>query len=91
MDEVRAVHARVTGRVQGVWYRASAVEKARELGVCGWVRNMPDGSVELYAEGDTRAVADLIVWCHRGPALAVVDGVETRNAEIEGHKNFGIR
>jgi acylphosphatase len=69
---VRRVHAIVTGRVQGVSYRASTASEARRLGLVGWVRNLRDGSVELEAEGPDDRVASLLAWCHQGPPAARV-------------------
>ncbi len=65
----------VTGRVQGVFYRAHTEEKALELGLAGWVRNRADGSVEIVAEGPRPAIEKLIAWCHEGPPMANVKGV----------------
>jgi len=62
----------VTGRVQGVSYRASTASEARRLGVVGWVRNCADGSVELEAEGPDEQVAALLAWCEQGPPSARV-------------------
>ncbi len=73
---MRAVRLRVHGRVQGVWFRASAVTEAERLGLRGWVRNLSDGSVEAHAQGDARAVDDLIAWCRVGPSGAEVTEVE---------------
>ena len=69
-------HIWVSGKVQGVWYRASTVEEARRLGLTGWVRNLPDGRVEIVAEGPREALEKLVAWCHEGPPLAVVDEVK---------------
>lgn len=66
---------RVTGRVQGVYYRQSTVEMANGLGLTGWVRNQPDGSVEALFEGEKTAVDRAIAWCHHGPPRAAVDEV----------------
>ena len=68
----------VRGRVQGVYFRASAQREARRLGVCGWVRDRPDGSLEIVAEGEEAAVRDLHGWAQKGPSAARVDKVDTR-------------
>ena len=72
---MRRVAAIVTGRVQGVAFRASTVDEARERGLTGWVRNRADGSVELEAQGDDAAIAALLAWCGHGPPAARVTGV----------------
>jgi len=71
----RAKRLRITGKVQGVWYRASTVEQARALGLTGWARNCADGSVEVLAVGDAAAIESLIEWAHEGPPNAVVTDV----------------
>lgn len=71
----RAKRLRITGKVQGVWYRASTVEQARALGLTGWARNCADGSVEVLAIGDAAAIEALIEWAHDGPPNAVVVAV----------------
>lgn len=68
-------HLRITGRVQGVYYRASMTEEAIRLGLQGRVRNRKDGSVEALAQGPASAVQALIDWAHQGPRLARVDEV----------------
>ncbi|MFQ5565891.1 MAG: acylphosphatase [Paracoccaceae bacterium] len=72
-----AVAVRVTGRVQGVWFRGWAREQARRLGLTGWVRNQPDGSVAALFVGQGTAVAEMLALCHQGPPPARVLGVET--------------
>ena len=72
---VRRVRAIVTGRVQGVSYRASTAEQARRLGISGWVRNRREGSVELEAQGTPEAITALLAWCQQGPPAARVAGV----------------
>lgn len=69
----RRVLIQVAGRVQGVFFRASTRDKAQSLGLGGWVRNLPNGDVELLAEGEAGAIARLLAWCHTGPKLARVD------------------
>ena len=72
---MRRIRAIVSGRVQGVSYRASTAHEARRLGLVGWVKNKADGSVELEAEGPDDKVAALITWCHQGPPAAHVSEV----------------
>ena len=72
MKRLRAI---VSGRVQGVSFRAATCREARELGVVGWVRNLPDGSVELEVEGPDDRVAALLAWCEHGPPFARVTHV----------------
>jgi len=74
----------ITGRVQGVAFRASTVTTARELGLTGWVANRADGSVEAVAEGDDAAVTALVRWCHHGPPAARVDHVEVTDEAVQG-------
>jgi acylphosphatase len=69
---MRRIRAIVSGRVQGVSYRAATCTEARRLGIVGWVRNRDDGSVELEAQGPDDMVAALIQWCHEGPPAALV-------------------
>jgi len=84
----RRVHIIVSGRVQGVCYRGSALEKALSLELNGWVRNLADGSVEIIAEGDRLGISAFIDWCGRGPRWASVDELkvfdETPKGELTG-------
>jgi acylphosphatase len=75
---------RVTGKVQGVYFRHSARIEANRLGLRGTARNLPDGSVEVFALGDAIAVDALRAWLHRGPAHAHVDDVRELNASESG-------
>jgi acylphosphatase len=72
----------VSGRVQGVFYRASAAERARALGVCGHARNLPDGRVEVLACGDPEALEAFIAWLWMGPAAAKVRDVRSESVEL---------
>ena len=68
----------VSGRVQGVFFRAETQAMALSEGLAGWVRNLPDGRVEAVFEGEKEAVERAIAWCRRGPTLARVDDIEVR-------------
>ena len=74
----KRIHLVIRGQVQGVYFRASAQREARQLGLTGWVRNRPDGAVEIIAEGEEDQVKDLLNWSQRGPSTARVDNIETR-------------
>lgn len=76
-----ARRARVRGRVQGVWFRASTAERAAALGLRGHAENQPDGSVLVHVAGAAAAVETLVEWLHRGPPLARVDAVEVEEIE----------
>lgn len=78
-----ASHMTITGRVQGVMYRASMVAEAERLDLTGWVRNRIDGSVEAFAQGDPERVHALAEWARRGPARANVTGVVARSAPVD--------
>jgi acylphosphatase len=84
-------HVWVRGRVQGVWYRGSCAEQAGALGVAGWAHNLPDGRVEIVAEGGRDAVDKLVDWCRHGPPSARVTGVEVQVEEPEGLAGFDVR
>jgi len=79
----------ISGRVQGVGFREWMVEKARELGLSGWVRNRLDGSVEALVAGDIAAVEELLRLCRRGPRMAEVVSIEEDMADPPEH--FGFR
>ena len=74
----KRIHLVVRGRVQGVFFRASTQREAKRLGLTGWVRNRPDGGVEIVAEGEEDQVKDLLVWSQHGPSTARVEKVDTR-------------
>ena len=84
-------HIFVSGRVQGVTFRASTRRKAQELGVGGWVKNLPDGRVEAVFEGDEEDVKKMVEWCHKGPRLARVEDVEVEEENPKGEDSFRIR
>ena len=80
----KCVQLIVRGRVTGVYFRASAQREAKRLGLTGWVKNRPDGCVELLAEGDEETVRELMSWAHHGPSAARVDGVDIRWRSYSG-------
>ncbi|MGW8248064.1 MAG: acylphosphatase [Acidiferrobacterales bacterium] len=84
----------VTGRVQGVFYRASTLEVANRMGLLGWVRNREDGSVELVACGEEAVLKQLEQWLWQGPKFAQVAGVQVNMIdpeEVKGFADFSIR
>lgn len=74
----------ISGKVQGVYYRASAAQEATRLGLTGYAKNLPDGRVELVAEGPEPALASLKQWCHKGPPAAKVDRVDATESTATG-------
>ena len=90
MSQARA-RVNVRGRVQGVFFRAETRDRARSLGLGGWVRNVPDGSVEAVFEGERERIDSILAWCRRGPSLAEVDGVDVAWEEPRGEEGFAAR
>ncbi|BBA33105.1 acylphosphatase [Methylocaldum marinum] len=72
----KRIHVFVSGLVQGVFFRAATRERAVALGIKGWVRNLPDGRVEILAEGASDRIAEFLDWCASGPPRAKVDALE---------------
>ncbi len=90
--ELVRARIRVYGLVQGVFFRATMRDVATSLGVTGWVRNVPDGSVEAVLEGPRDAVEKVIEWAHRGPPAAVVERVEVKWDPYKGQfRDFRIK
>ena len=81
----------ISGRVQGVFFRNSCRDVAEQHGVHGWVRNLPDGSVEAVFEGPAAAVGQLVDWSRHGPRSAVVTEVQVQAEPPEGISGFQIR
>jgi acylphosphatase len=88
---VTRARVRVHGRVQGVFFRAETRERARSLGLGGWVRNCPDGTVEAVFEGERERVESMVGWCGRGPSGARVDGVDVAWEDPEGADAFRVQ
>ncbi len=85
-----AVHVRVSGRVQGVYYRAFTLERAKALGVKGWVRNVPGGGVEAFLEGERKQIGELLKAMKSGPTGAIILGMELSELEAKGYEDFEI-
>ncbi len=84
-------HVLFAGKVQGVFFRANTERKARETGIYGWVRNIPDGRVEAVFEGEKERVEAIIDWCAHNQPYAIVENVEIRWEEPEGLRNFSVK
>jgi acylphosphatase len=87
---MRRVRARISGRVQGVFFRTSCAERAEALGLSGWVRNASDGAVEVVFEGEDAGVEAMLAWCRKGPPNAQVDGVEVVEETPTAAEGFRI-
>lgn len=88
----KRVHVFISGRVQGVFFRAYTRDAAIREGVQGWVRNMPDGRVEAVFEGNADQVDRMVAWCHEGSPLGHVDSVDARDEPYTGELGpFEIR
>jgi acylphosphatase len=89
--EVR-VHIFISGRVQGVFFRQETKERAEELGVFGWIKNLPDGQVEAVFEGEKDKVEQIIKWAQKGPSLAKVNGLDLTWEDFKDEfKKFEIK
>ena len=91
MSDRIARKLRLFGRVQGVFFRQWTLDQARQLGVAGWVRNRPDGSLEAHVEGEEAAVAQLAERMRRGPSQARVDDLMAEDVSPEDLKEFSVK
>lgn len=85
-----AKHLRITGLVQGVFFRDGTKRIAEELGIMGWVKNTDDGAVEAHIEGSAEALEKMIAWCRQGPPKAKVNDVTVEDAPEKPHEGFEI-
>lgn len=90
MSNQYGMHFFVSGKVQGVWFRASTKEQADKLSITGWARNLPDGRVEVLACGDKSSVAELHEWLKQGPPLANVTDLQSEEAAWQALSGFNI-
>ncbi len=89
----KKIHQNLTirGKVQGVFFRDAATTKALSLGLTGFVRNQPDGTVYAEIEGTEQAVGDFVVWCYQGPAGSEVEKVDVQAGQKQGFKSFEVK
>jgi acylphosphatase len=90
-DEIKRLHVWISGKVQGVFFRANTQKKAKTLGLSGWVKNLANGQVEAVFEGDEEKLNKMLEWCKHGPELANVTHVEVKWESPEGLKDFCVR
>lgn len=92
MADKKRVRAIIKGRVQGVNFRMETWRAAEDIGVCGWVRNKSDGTVEALIEGDSARVDQMLQWCQKGPPVARVTDIEATEETYQGEfKDFSVR
>jgi acylphosphatase len=84
-------HLLIKGKVQGVFYRATAKEVAERIGITGWVKNTPEGHVEATVSGTEKQVQEFIAWCRQGPQKAVVTGVDVQDVPDEFFTGFSVK
>jgi len=87
---MRSVQLRITGSVQGVFFRSTAKQEADARGISGWARNWEDGSVEIHAEGEDAAMEGFIAWCRQGPPQARIENVEIEEVPPEEEGDFTV-
>ena len=84
------VHLIIKGKVQGVFYRASAKDVADDIGIVGWVKNTEEGNVEIMADGSKEQIEKLVDWCKKGPRRAVVTDVVVTEVDKQNFKGFEV-
>lgn len=90
-DNMQTLHIIVKGKVQGVFFRASAREAAMALALTGWVKNTSDGAVEISVTGNSESLQSFLQWCHEGPPKAVVQSVITEPEAFQSYEGFQIK
>lgn len=89
---IKQYHLLITGRVQGVGYRASASDKGQQLGINGWVKNLQDGRVEMLIAGEQLQLEQMIAWAEQGPRFAEVTHIDISEQSVTGKlSDFQIR
>lgn len=82
---------KISGKVQGVFFRASTKDVADKLGIAGFVKNTTDGSVYIEVEGEEEKLTQFVAWCHHGPLRAVVESVDVEEGSIQGFTTFEVK
>lgn len=90
MSQMISMHSYVSGKVQGVWFRGSTKEKADQLGLTGWVRNLPDKRVEVLVSGERDKVSELQAWLKKGPKLALVTELIEAEVPLQVFTRFDV-
>ena len=88
---MECMHLIVSGRVQGVFFRDNTRKKALGLGICGYAKNLPDGNVDVVAQGDELKIKELIDFIKKGPGISKVTDMKIKHRELENFKSFEIR
>ncbi|MEO6682342.1 MAG: acylphosphatase [Ginsengibacter sp.] len=88
---METVHLIISGKVQGVFYRASAKKKAEQLNVRGWIKNTPEGNVEATVTGEAGKIQDFIQWCQSGPDKAVIKDIKIYKQDFQEFDAFTIK
>lgn len=87
---IKHLNIKIYGKVQGVFFRAAAQEQARSLGVSGFAKNMPDGSVYIEVEGEESTLEQFLNWCRKGPPVAIVEKIATSQSQLKNFSEFLI-
>jgi len=90
MNQIKHIRIIVSGKVQGVFFRASTKAVADQIGIKGLVKNQKDGTVYIEAEGDEASLAAFLDWCHEGPEKAKVEKVQYEEDEVRNYRNFEV-
>jgi acylphosphatase len=88
---IRSIKVNIYGKVQGVGFRYSAMQKANEIGITGFVKNRTDGSVFMEIEAEPELIDEFIFWCKEGPTWSVVDDVVVVDIPFNNYKNFSVK
>ncbi len=88
---MKCIHLIISGRVQGVFFRDNTRRKAKELGLTGYAKNLPDGTVEVVAEGNENKIEEFVGFIREGPGIAKIEGIKIKHKEPENFDGFDIK